>query len=25
VTVLGVLLVPAFFVAVERVAEWRRR
>jgi multidrug efflux pump subunit AcrB len=25
VTVLGVLLVPAFYVAVERVAEWRRR
>ena len=25
VTVLGVLLVPAFYVAVERLAEWRRR
>jgi multidrug efflux pump subunit AcrB len=25
VTVLGVILVPAFFVAVERVAERRRR
>ena len=24
VTVLGVLLVPAFYVAVERLAEWRR-
>jgi len=25
VTVIGVLLVPAFYVAVERLAEWRRR
>jgi hypothetical protein len=25
VTALGVLLVPAFYVAVERFAEWRRR
>jgi hydrophobe/amphiphile efflux-1 (HAE1) family protein len=25
VTILGVLLVPAFYVAVERLAEWRRR
>jgi multidrug efflux pump subunit AcrB len=25
VTVLGVLLVPAFYVSVERLAEWRRR
>jgi len=25
VTVLGVLLVPAFYVAVERLAAWRRR
>jgi hydrophobe/amphiphile efflux-1 (HAE1) family protein len=25
VTVLGVLLVPAFYVAVEQLAEWRRR
>jgi hypothetical protein len=25
VTVLGVLLVPAFYVAVERLASWRRR
>jgi hypothetical protein len=25
VTVLGVLLVPAFYVWVERLAEWRRR
>src|SRR5262249_59128250 len=25
VTVLGVLLVPAFYVAVERLAEWRAR
>ncbi len=25
VTALGVLLVPAFYVAVERLAEWRRR
>jgi multidrug efflux pump len=25
VTVLGVLLVPAFYVAVERLAEWRKR
>jgi hydrophobe/amphiphile efflux-1 (HAE1) family protein len=25
ITVLGVLLVPAFYVAVERLAEWRRR
>ncbi|HXH81727.1 MAG TPA: efflux RND transporter permease subunit, partial [Candidatus Tectomicrobia bacterium] len=25
ITVLGVLLVPAFYVAVARVAEWRRR
>ena len=25
VTVMGVLLVPAFYVAVERLAEWRRR
>jgi hydrophobe/amphiphile efflux-1 (HAE1) family protein len=25
VTVLGVVLVPAFYVAVERLAEWRRR
>jgi hypothetical protein len=25
VTVLGVLLVPAFYVAVEWLAEWRRR
>lgn len=25
VTVLGVLLVPAFYVAVERLGEWRRR
>ncbi len=24
VTVLGVLLVPAFYVAVERLASWRR-
>ena len=24
-TVLGVLMVPAFYVAVERLAEWRRR
>jgi Cu/Ag efflux pump CusA len=24
VTVLGVLLVPAFYVAVERLVEWRR-
>jgi HAE1 family hydrophobic/amphiphilic exporter-1 len=24
VTVLGVLLVPAFYVAIERLAEWRR-
>src|SRR5687767_4065822 len=25
VTILGVLLVPAFYVAVERLAEWRKR
>jgi len=25
VTVLGVLLVPAFYVAVERLAAWGRR
>ena len=25
ITVLGVLFVPAFYVAVERLAEWRRR
>jgi len=25
VTVLGVLLVPAFYVAVERLVAWRRR
>jgi Cu/Ag efflux pump CusA len=25
VTVIGVLLVPAFYVAVEQLAEWRRR
>jgi hydrophobe/amphiphile efflux-1 (HAE1) family protein len=25
VTVIGVLLVPAFYVAVERLAEWRKR
>ncbi len=25
ITLLGVLLVPAFYVAVERLAEWRRR
>src|SRR5205809_6945312 len=25
VTVLGALLVPAFYVAAERLAEWRRR
>ena len=25
VTILGVLLAPAFYVAVERLAEWRRR
>jgi hydrophobe/amphiphile efflux-1 (HAE1) family protein len=25
ITILGVLLVPAFYVAVERLAEWRRR
>jgi hypothetical protein len=24
VTVLGVLLVPAFYVAVEQLVEWRR-
>jgi hypothetical protein len=25
VTVIGVLLVPAFYTAVERLAEWRKR
>jgi HAE1 family hydrophobic/amphiphilic exporter-1 len=25
ITILGVLLVPAFYVAVEQLAEWRRR
>lgn len=25
ITVLGVLLVPAFYVAVERLGEWRGR
>jgi multidrug efflux pump subunit AcrB len=25
ITVLGVLLVPAFYVVVERLVEWRRR
>jgi hypothetical protein len=25
ITILGVLLVPAFYVAVEHLAEWRRR
>jgi hypothetical protein len=25
VTVIGVLLVPAFYVAVEGLAEWRKR